>query len=468
MGNNEFTVKEKVGDESIYLRIEELIAGKVQYTDTTNAEKLRREYGHEIRYNSAWKKWLVFNGCRWIVDDGALIHEKGLQMIRGIYNELKNTNDYRDRIEIEKYAILCESVRRREAIIKAASWIKELNIDANGVDANPWLLCVKNGTLDLQKGTFNAHEKNNFITKMADVDYDPKADCPEWKKFLREIMNYNNELIQYIQTVCGWAITGDVSEQTMFILFGSGANGKSTFLNTLMYLLGDYAIATPTETFMSRKGEAIGNDLARLKGTRLLTTTETEQGKKIAEPLIKQITGNDRITARFLYGEYFNFQPTFKVFMATNHKPSIRGADHGIWRRIKLIPFTTRIPEEKQDKRLEEKLRLEASGILNWLLEGVSRWKKEGLKAPPVVLSATDEYRSEMDVIGNFVKDCCIQKSGITIKVRELYKAYQQWCTDNNEHTVSERFLSLRLQEIGFERARNAEARFWKNIGLKQ
>jgi putative DNA primase/helicase len=466
MGNDDPVIKEKIGDECVYLRIDELQSGRVQLTDTTNAERLYREYGNEIRYNSAWKKWIVFDGHRWVIDDGALIHEKGLRMVRGIYNELKKTSDPHERLEIEKYAVLCESVRRREALIKAASWIKELNIDANEVDTNPWLLCVKNGTFDLQNETFSQHDKSHFITKMAEVDYDPKAECPEWKKFIREIMNYNNELIRYLQTVCGWAITGDISEQTMFILFGSGANGKSTFLNTLMYLLGDYAIATPTETFMSRKGETIGNDLARLRGTRLVTTTETEQGKKLAEPLVKQITGNDRITARFLYGEYFNFQPTFKVFMATNHKPSIKGGDYGIWRRIKLIPFTTRIPEEKQDKHLEQKLRAEASGILNWVLEGVIRWKKEGLKTPPTVTSATDEYRSDMDVIGNFVKDCCIQKSGIMTKVRDLYKAYQQWCVDNNEHTVSERFLSLRLQEIGFERSRNSETRFWKNIGI--
>jgi len=235
----------------------------------------------------------------------------------------------------------------------------------------------------------------------------------------------------------------------------------------LMYILGDYAIATLTETFMSRKGEQIGNDLARLKGARFVTTTETEQGKKIAEPLIKQITGNDQITARFLYGEYFNFQPTFKVFMATNHKPSIKGADYGIWRRIKLIPFTTRIPEEKQDKHLEEKLKQEASGILNWLLEGVSRWRKEGMKAPKEVLAATDEYRNDMDVIGNFVRDCCVQKPGIMVKVRDLYNAYQKWCAENNERTASERFLALRLQEIGFDRYRNAEARYWRNVGLK-
>jgi|TergutMp193P3_1026864.scaffolds.fasta_scaffold53565_2 putative DNA primase/helicase len=455
------------GDESIILRIAELQEGKIQFTDTTNAERLYRECGSEIRYNSAWRKWLVFNGRRWVIDDGALIQERGLSMVRGIYNDLQKTSDYRDRIEIERYAILCESVRRRESLIKAASWITALNIESEKVDTNPWLLCVKNGVIDLSTGEFREHRKDDFITKMAEVDYDPAAECPEWRKFVREIMDYNNELIMYLQAISGWAVTGDTSEQTMFILYGTGANGKSTFINTLMALLGDYAIATPTETFMVRKGDQIGNDLARLRGTRLVTTTETELGKKLAEPLIKQITGNDRITARFLYGEFFNFTPTFKVFLATNHKPSIKGTDHGIWRRIKLVPFVNRIPEEKQDKHLEEKLIAEASGILNWLLEGVRRWRKEGLKAPDIVLKATNEYRGEMDVIGNFIKDCCVQKEGILTKVKDIYVAYQQWCVANNERTVSDRYFSLRLQEIGFDRSRTSETRYWKNLGLK-
>jgi putative DNA primase/helicase len=168
----------------------------------------------------------------------------------------------------------------------------------------------------------------------------------------------------------------------MFILFGAGANGKSTFLNTLMKLLGDYAIATPTDTFMKRNGEQISNDIARLRGTRLVTTTEAEQGKRLSEPLIKQITGNDAMTARFLYGEFFDFIPTFKIFMATNHKPLIRGTDYGIWRRIRLIPFTTTITPEKQDKHLEEKLVREGPGILNWLIEGAQRWCEKGLATP--------------------------------------------------------------------------------------
>jgi len=252
----------------------------------------------------------------------------------------------------------------------------------------------------------------------------------------------------------------------MFILYGSGANGKSTFLNTIMYLLGNYAMAAPTETFMKKTGDQNTNDIARLRGTRFVTTTEAEQGRRLSEPLIKKITGNDQMTARFLYGEFFNFTPTFKIFMATNHKPVIKGTDYGIWRRIKLIPFTTRITEDKQDKNLELKLRSEASGILNWLLEGTARWKREGLNPPAIVLNATDEYRGEMDVIGNFLKERCKQDFDYSIRIRELYKAYSDWCDENNEHAVSERFFTLRLKEMGFEQGRTAEARFWKGIAL--
>jgi putative DNA primase/helicase len=280
-------------------------------------------------------------------------------------------------------------------------------------------------------------------------------------------MNYESELIKYIQTAAGWAITGDTSEQSMFILYGSGANGKSTFLNTVMNILGDYAIATQTDTFMKRNGEQISNDIARLRGTRFVTTTEAEQGRRLSEPLIKQITGNDRMTARFLYGEFFNFIPTFKIFMASNHKPVIRGTDHGIWRRIKLIPFTVRISEEQQDKHLEQKLMQEAPGIFNWLVEGALRWRQEGLRTPVIISSATDEYREEMDVIGNFIRERCVKQPEGSIRARELFKCYQDWCDENNEHAVSERFFGLRLKEMGLSQKRYADGRYWQGMAIK-
>jgi putative DNA primase/helicase len=280
-------------------------------------------------------------------------------------------------------------------------------------------------------------------------------------------MDYKGELITFLQTAAGWAISGDISEQSMFILYGTGANGKSTFLNVIMQILGDYAISTYAETFMKRNNDTATNDIARLRGTRFVTTTETEQGKRLSEHLIKQVTGNDQLTARFLYGEYFNFVPTFKIFMASNHKPVIRGTDHGIWRRIKLIPFTTTIPEEKMDKYLEQKLLEEKSGILNWLIEGALRWQREGLRTPAVIVNVTDEYRGEMDVIGNFIRECCVQKPEFSIRARELFRVYQDWCAENNELGMSERMFGLRMKELGMTQKRTAEGRYWQGIQVK-
>jgi putative DNA primase/helicase len=460
-------MSDKTIDEGIYLRINEFQKGLLQFTDSTNAYRLMAEYGKDIRYNALWKKWIVWNGCKWEMDNGYLIHDRGLKMIRGIYAELLKTSDLRDKIEIEKHAMQSESVRRRKAFVEAASWIPELNVETEDLDTDPWLFNVKNGTIDLRTGAVREHRQGDLITRVANTEYDQNAECPVWKKFLMEIMNYNADLIRFVQNAAGWSITGDTSEQTIFILFGTGANGKSTFLNTIMNLLGDYAIATPTETFMKKSGDQITNDIARLRGTRFVTTTEAEHGRRLSEPLIKQITGNDRMTARFLYGEFFNFVPTFKIFMATNHKPVIKGTDHGIWRRIKLIPFTMRIEDDKQDKRLEQKLLAEGPGILNWLVEGARRWCQEGLKTPGIIIRATDEYRAEMDIIGNFLRERCVQGEGGSIRSRELFKCYQDWCDENNEHAVSERFLGLRLKELGLEQKRSNDGRYWQGIWVK-
>jgi putative DNA primase/helicase len=260
---------ERIGDEGIFLRLQQLQKGMLQFTDTTNAYRLLTEHGKDIRYNALWKKWVVWNGTRWELDDGYLIHDRGLKMIRGIYEELLKTSDIRDRLEIEKHAMQSESARRRKALIEVASWIPELNLKTDDLDKDPWLFNVKNGTIDLRTGEMREHRQEDLITRLADAEYDRNADCPAWKQFIMEIMNYHTDLIHFIQNAAGWAITGDTSEQTMFILFGTGANGKSTFLNTVMNLLGDYAIATPTETFMRKSGEQITNDIARLRGDKV-------------------------------------------------------------------------------------------------------------------------------------------------------------------------------------------------------
>jgi putative DNA primase/helicase len=262
-------------------------------------------------------------------------------------------------------------------------------------------------------------------------------------------------------------MTGDTDDQVAFILFGSGANGKSTFLNALSHIMGDYALTAQTETFIKQSGDRASNDIARLRSARFVTTAEADEGRRLSEKLIKQLTGNDKLTARFLFAEYFDFKPSLKLFMATNHKPVIKGTDYGIWRRIRLLPFTTTMPPEKQDKNLEEKLRAEASGILNWLLEGVRKWLEKGLVPPNIVSDATDEYRAEMDVIGNFIKERCVQNPAASIKARELFKNYQDWCDDHNEHACNERFFGLRLKELKIEQRRFTDGRYWQGLTLK-
>jgi putative DNA primase/helicase len=225
-------MREQIGNESIFLLINELKNGLIQFTDSTNAMRLVKEHGRDVRYNAAWKKWVVWNGKYWEMDEGSvLIHEKGLEMVRNIYDELLKTADYRERIDIEKAAMMSESVRRRKAFVEAATWILALRIRTDELDLYPWLLNVKNGTVDVMTGEFREHSQEDMITKIANVEYNPQADCPMWKQFVREMMDYKADIIKFVQTAAGWSLSGDILEQTMFIQYGTGANGKSTFLN---------------------------------------------------------------------------------------------------------------------------------------------------------------------------------------------------------------------------------------------
>jgi putative DNA primase/helicase len=272
----------------VILRSHLLKLGKLQYTDTRNAERLLERYGTDIRYNADWKKWLVWSGQFWRTDkSGCYVHDKGIEMVRNMYGELTDIEDPVERLELEKFLKQSEAVRRREALIKAAAWFPSLNVVSEDLDPDPFLLSVKNGTINLATGEFKKHVQGDMITKIAPVTYDPDADCPTWKQFVCEIMDFKPELIDFLQRAAGWGITGDTSEQVMFILFGSGANGKSTFLNTIMQILGEYSATTPTETFMKQSGDKISNDLARLRGTRFVITSEAEQGRKLSEPLMR-------------------------------------------------------------------------------------------------------------------------------------------------------------------------------------
>lgn len=345
-------------------------------------------------------------------------------------------------------------------------------VDPSEMDADPWLLNCSNGTIRLTTGELRPHERRDLITRLAPVDYDRQAACELWEKFLDRIQEGNYDVIHFIKRALGYALTGSTREQALFVLWGKGANGKSTALNMVKEILGTYARQTPTETLLYKPTPTLNNDIARLDGPRFVAAFESDSGRRLAESLVKQLTGGDSVAARFLYGEYFDFVPQFKLFLSTNSKPQIRGVDNGIWRRLRLIPFNVQIPEVEQDKELPDKLRLEAPGILAWLVHGCRWWFDEGLGTPPEVLTATADYRAEMDVLADFLGECCIVAPGATATAADLYCAYGTWASDQGlreKEKLKQRTFGICLSDRGFQRRRGTGGRFqWVGVGLKE
>jgi putative DNA primase/helicase len=435
-------------------------------TDIGNAERLAHHYADQLKYCHPWNKWVVWDGKKWSEDDTGIINQLAKKTVRKIYDEAKQSEDDNKRQAIAKHAILSESNGRIKAMISLAK--SELPVRPESFDQNRLLLNCENGTIDLTTGKLIPHDKNNFITKVAPVNYDPSATCPQWEKFLNRIMDNNQDLIKFLQQAVGYSLTGDVSEQCFFILWGNGDNGKTTFLRAIENILGDYSQHTPIDTLIIKKKGAASNDVARLKGSRFVTASESEKGDRLAETLIKQLTGDDTISARFLYQETFEFEAEHKLFLATNNKPIIAGNDHAIWRRIKLIPFQVTITEDEKDKKLPEKLKTEYSGILNWAIEGCLEWQNEGLGIPSEVTEATDEYRGEMDLLNDFIQDCCNVGQNLNVHSKQLYQAYANYCEENAEYQLKQTSFGRKLKEKGFvsKQLGKKRTRCWLGLDL--
>jgi putative DNA primase/helicase len=439
-------------------------------TDLGNAERLIAKFGKDLKFCNLWGRWLVWSGTRWVIDDTGEIVRKAKQTVRTIYREAIDEPDQKKKLDIAKHAAKSESENRIKAMVKLAESETGISVRPEDLDKDAMLLNTPNCTIDLRTGKIKEHAKSDLITKIIPVEYKPGVECKRWLEFLERIFEGNSELIGFIQKVIGYSLTGATSEQCLFFLYGNGANGKSTFLDCLRSLIGeDYCKQAASNTFMQKHSEGIPNDVAMLKGSRLVSCVETDEGKRLDESLIKQLTGGDKIAARFMRQEWFEFKPTFKIFILTNHKPIIRGSDKGIWRRIRLVPFNISIPETEQDKQLGTKLLHELPGILNWALEGCIKWQQEGLGAPKEVTEATDDYRDEMDMLSNFIEDCCIIKSHCNVFMAHLYGEYERWCSDNNEKPFSRKIISLKLQEKGFKKVKLGSAgnRGFNGIGLK-
>lgn len=437
------------------------------FTELGNARRLVRRHGQDLCYCHQWDKWLVWDSTRWIPDDTGDVTRYAEETICALYAEAATIADSAERKELVSYARKQESAAKFRAMVTLAQHQPGIPVRPEELDTDPWLLNCANGTLDLKTGTLHPHRREDLCTKLVPVAYDPQAQCPTWLAFLQRILAGNQRLMGFLQRAVGYALAGDTSEQCLFLLYGTGANGKTTLLETLQSLLGDYAKKADSSTFLLHQHDAIRNDIAALVGARLVTAEEIGEGRRLAEVLVKQLTGGDRVTARFLFREPFEFKPVFKIFLAANHKPVIRGTDYAIWRRIRLIPFTVTIPKGEQDKKLPSKLLAELPGILRWAVEGCLAWQHDGLGEPAEVLEATEEYRSDMDVLGGFLAECCTLAPGAGATAKQLYTAYTQWVEQNGEEALSQRAFGMRLSERGLTRRRGTgNVHSWLGIGL--
>ena len=439
-------------------------------TDMGNAERVAALHGRDLRHCHEFDRWYVWDGARFGEDRAGAIVARAKETVRSIYIEAAAADDRLQRKALAKHAQSSEQASRIAAMISLARSEPGIPVTSTQLDRDPWVLNVRNGVIDLRSGELRPHDRMQLITKLSDVEYDNTATCPRFLAFLDQIMGGNSALITFLQRAIGYSLTGTTIERLIFILYGEGKNGKSTFLEAIRAMLGDYALRTPTETLLVKRDQGIPNDVARLRGARFVTASETEEGQRLAESKIKDLTGGDVISARFMRGEFFDFLPTFKLWLSTNHKPVIRGTDRAIWDRIRLVPFVVRIPTDEQDKHLRDKLIAEAPGILAWAVQGCLDWQRDGLTEPSEVRAATDSYRAEMDVIGAFIEDACLVDPDTSETAGILYSAYHKWCEANGERAFTQTMFGRRLTERGFDAVQlgRDRKRTWIGISLRE
>ena len=409
--------------------------------DTGNARRFRDRCGKNVRYNYTQKAWMLWDGRVWKRDETAAVKQMCDAMLDDMEKETFGIHDPDQAKELRKFIGKSRGSHAKDNLLTEAQHLAGIPCTDADFDDARGFLNLPNGILKLSDTMLRPHRRSAHITRLAGAEYDPDAQAPVWRAFLDSVTGGDKELQTYLQAMVGYMLTGSTREQCIFFLYGDGSNGKSTFLDVLADLLGSYAMNAQSETITARNNaNGPRTDIARLKGARLVTISECPADVWLDEAIVKQLTGGDTVTARYLYGREFEFKPEFKLIMATNHKPRIRGTDSGIWRRIRLVPFTQTIPEDKQDLQLPDKLRAELPGILNWAIDGLRLWlknsnnaRRRGLPPCQAVDSATAAYRGEQDRLKDFLEECTAPAPGYTIQASILYQVYRRWCEENGE-----------------------------------
>lgn len=438
--------------------------GDQPYTDLGNARRLTAAHGHDLRWSPQLGSWLHWDGNRWTEDLTDEAHRRAKAVVDAMVTELALAPEAK-RKALFGHWMRSQAATRLRAMVDVARTEPGIPILVRDLDADPWALNTRTGVIDLRTGDVAGHDRRSHVTKLAPITLDFEARCPIWEWFIHWAMKGDEALIAFLQRSVGYSLTGLTTEQVMFFLHGAGENGKSTFLNVLQRLMGDYAIAAAPDLLLATHHEQHPTGMADLVGRRLAVVQETEEGRRFAESTLKQLTGGDRIKARRMRQDFFEFDATHKIWMAANHRPQVRGTDHAIWRRIRLIPFDAHI-EGRRDDHLLDKLVAELPGILNWALAGVVAWQKVSLASPPAVSEATAQYRNEQDHIGRFIEDVCVLGPEWKCTARELRGAYENWCQENGERPWSARAMAPQLVERDCHRVQEGRNKTWTWLGI--
>ena len=450
-------------------------AGGFNRTDLGNAERLVYRFGTDMRYCHEANRWLVYDGRRWAEDRTGRVRGMARETVRGLGREASDVADPDERGALLKWALNSEAKPRIDALIGLAEAEAGMPVALNELDTDPWKLNCLNGTIDLRTSELGPHRREDLITKLAPVEYRPGATSEAWERHLRFATGGDENLAAFLKRAAGYSLTGDVSEEVLFFVYGPAASAKSTHLEALKSVLGDYARTADFEAFLARRATGgARNDIARLAGARMVASIEVDEGKRLAEGLVKMITGGDRVAARFLYRESFEFLPTFKLWLAANHAPVVDPDDGAMWRRVLRVPFERVVPKDERDPGVKKELcdpTLSGPAILAWAVEGCLEWQREGLGVPKAVEAATERYREEMDPLRDFLEDRCVISPGAWIASASLFGAYEDWRKETGARELSgPKKLGERLRARGCKPASRRQGgkvvRGWAGISL--
>lgn len=435
------------------------------FDDVGNAERFVALYGDEVRYVPQFKKWLVWSGTHWAVSIGEH-YALATDLVKGLHAEAAELYVQRNDLahkDLTKHIV--RSAGRIDVMLKIASAREEIRVSPEWLDANRNYVNTRNLTIDLSDGTIMAHEPARLITKVTNAPYRPEAPRERWEDFLAQIMP-DPEMREYLKRLAGYSLMGNTQERLLVFLHGVGRNGKSVFVETLRTVFGDYAIGTPVTTFLEKRSETGNNDLARLRGARFVAASEFEEGAKANIALLKQVTGDEKITARPLYGEYFDFPFEGTIWISTNHMPYV-GVSAAVWDRVKIIDFPVRLDPSEVDVHIKDKLALEAAGILSWAIEGARAYVAYGLEEPTTVMLAAEGEKSKQNLLQDFLDEQCTVDFETSVSASALYRQYTWWAAQSGERPMTNRTFKAKLQELGLQQRRSSGGNRWFGLTMK-